>query len=354
MRINQFRLLNGILIAAALAACSQAVTPAPSTPTPVEATVPAATPTGEPYILLMAPETPPTKAANLAIQAVEGYASENGLDLRRVTPGDPILASGPLGNPALVAAVASGGGPALAAAAQARPEVRFIAIEEPGVQPLPNLLVLGGENVRHDQAAFMAGLIATIENRNDYVGWIGEADTTRGKIFQNGFRHGVRYNCPRCRVFDLELPASADSAGGASAAAQLMQNFIDTASAIPGTAGEAALLHFSKNGIRVAGAGPDLYLNVFGGGSAAGAANVLGEPDFRPDLLLADLLPRYLAGESFQDPIPYSMENGGLDFAPFPNAWISSARQAFLQNILDEVAAGRLDIGIDPATGEER
>jgi basic membrane lipoprotein Med (substrate-binding protein (PBP1-ABC) superfamily) len=354
MRSSPDNFFFAILIAAVLAACSREGTPTPSTPTPVEAAIPVATPTGEPYVLLMAPETPPTKAAELAVQAVEAYASENGLDLRRITPGDPILASGPLGNPALVAAVASGGGQALTGAAQTRPEVRFLAVEETGVSPLPNLLVVGGDNIRHDQAAFMAGLIATIENRNDYVGWIGEADTARGKIFQNGFRHGVRYTCPRCRVFDLELPASTDSAGGVSAAAQLMQNFLDTASAIPGAAGEAALLHLSQNGIRVAGAGPDLYLNVFGGGSASGAANVLGEPAFRPDLLLADILPRYLAGESFQNPVSYSLENGGLEFAPFPNAWISPARQTFLQNILDEVAAGRLDIGIDPATGEER
>ena len=352
MRINLTRLLSGILIAAALAACSQTETPAPSTPP--AATVPAATPTGEPYVLLVAPESPPTKAAQLAVQAVEGFASEKGLALRRVSPGDAILASGPLGNPALVAAVASGDGPALTSAAQAHADLRFAAIEEPGVQPLANLLVVGGDNVRHDQVAFMAGLLATIENRNDYVGWVGEADTVRGKIYQNGFRHGIRYNCPRCRVFDFELSASADAAAGISAAGQLRENFIDTASAIPGAAGDAALIDLAENGVRVAGAGPDFYRLVFSDGAANGAKSALGEPAFRPDLLLADLLARCLAGESFAQPVAYSLENGGLEFAPFPNDWISSARQAFLRNILAEVAAGRLDIGIDPQTGEER
>jgi basic membrane lipoprotein Med (substrate-binding protein (PBP1-ABC) superfamily) len=353
MRIRQIHLLSGILIAAALAACSQAVTPARSTPTP-GATVPAATPTGEPYVLLVAPENPPTKAAQLAIQAVEGYATEKGLALRRVLPGDAILSSGPPGNPALVAAVASGNGPELSAAAQAHPDLRFAAIEEPGVQPLANLLVVGGDNYRRDQAAFMAGLLATIENRNDYVGWVGEADTVRGKIYQNGFRHGIRYICPRCRVFDFELSASADAAAGISAAGQLRENFIDTASAIPGAAGGAALIDLAENGVRVAGAGPDFYRLVFSDGAAGGAKSVLGEPAFRPDLLLADLLGRFLAGESFAQPVAYSLENGGLEFAPYPNIWISAARQAFLRNVLDDVAAGRLDIGIDPQTGEER
>jgi basic membrane lipoprotein Med (substrate-binding protein (PBP1-ABC) superfamily) len=353
MHIRKICLIFGILIAAALAACSQAVTPAPSTPT-AGATIPAATPTEEPYVLLVAPENPPTMAAQLAVQAVEGFASEKGLKPRRVLPGDAILASGPLGNPALVAAIASGNGAELTAAAQAHADVKFVAIEEPGVQPLANLLVVGGDNVRHDQVSFMAGLLATIENRNDYVGWVGEADTVRGKIYQNGFRHGIRYICPRCRVFDFELSASADAAAGISAAGQLGENFIDTASAIPGAAGDAALIHLAENGVRVAGTESDFYRLVFADGAANGAKSVLGEPAFRPDLLLKDLLARYLAGESFAQPVAYSLENGGLEFAPFPNDWISFARQAFLRNILAEVAAGRLDIGIDPQTGEER
>ena len=347
-------MLFGILLMAILAACSQKATPADSTPTPAEATVPAATPTGEPYVLLMAPDAPPTKAAQLAVQAVEAFASDKGLALRRVSPADGILASGEFGNPALVAAVASGNGPALSAAAQAHADVRFVAIEEPGVQPLANLLVVGGDNYRLDQVAFMAGMLSTIENRNDYVGWVGEAETVRGTIYQNGFRHGIRYVCPRCRIFDFELSASADAAAGISAAGQLSENFIDTASAIPGAAGDAALIHLAENGVRVAGAGPDVYRLVFADGAAPGAKSVLGEPAFRPDLLLADLLARYLAGELFPQPVAYSLENGGLEFAPFPNAWISTARQDYLRNILADVAAGRLDIGIDPQTGEER
>ncbi|MGB7537309.1 MAG: hypothetical protein WBM17_02105 [Anaerolineales bacterium] len=354
MHSRQIHLLLGILIAITLAACSRDATPTVFAPTPAEATVPAATPTGEPFALLMAPDAPPTKAAQLAVQAVEAFASEKGWALRRATPGEDILASGQPGNPAWVAVVASGYGQALSAAAQAHPDVRFIAMEEPGVQPLPNLLVVGGDNVRYDQVAFMAGLLATIENSNDYVGWIGEADTTRGKIFQNGFRHGIRYACPRCRVFDFELSPSADAAAGVSAAGQLRENFIDTASAIPGAAGEAGLADLAENGVRVAGAGPDLFRLVFADGAAPGAKSVLGEPAFRPDLLLPDLLARFLSGESFPEAVPYSLENGGLEYAPFPNAWISSARQSYLQKILAEVAAGRLDIGIDPITGEER
>jgi basic membrane lipoprotein Med (substrate-binding protein (PBP1-ABC) superfamily) len=353
MYLKQIRLLVGILIAAALTACSQGGMPTPSTPTP-EATVPAATPTPEPFALLMAPEKPATEAEKMAVQAVEEFASQKGWELKRITPGNEALTPDSLGNPGLVAAVGSGYGKAVYSAAQARPEIRFAAVEEIGVQPLPNLLVVGGDNFRRDQAAFMAGLLSSIENRNDYIGWIGEEGTVRGKIYQNGFRHGIRYICPRCRIFDFELAESADAATGISFAGQLMQNYIDTASAIPSTAGDAALSDLAKNGVRVSGAGPDFYPMVLGDGSAAGAKSVLGGPAFRPDILLANLLPRFLGGEAFTEPVPYSLENGGLEYAPFPNDWISAARQAYLREILNEVASGRLDIGIDPQTGEEK
>jgi hypothetical protein len=59
-------------------------------------------------------------------------------------------------------------------------------------------------------------------------------------------------------------------------------------------------------------------------------------------------------GEAFTEPVVYSLENGGLVFADFINDWVSSARQTYLNGVLEEVAAGRLDIGIDPETGEER
>lgn len=354
MPIKRVTILFAVIFATSLSACAKEVTPTVSTASPTAKPVPISTPTSEPFALLMAPESQSTSAEQLAVRAVEEFASQRGWELKRVTPGEEALGADRLGNPGLVAAIGSGLGQAVYSAAQAHPEIRFIAIEETGLQPLPNLLVVGGDNFRRDQAAFMAGLLASIENRNDYVGWIGEADTTRGKIYQNGFRHGIRYNCPRCRVFDFELAASADAAAGSSAASQLLENYIDTASAIPGAAGEAGLADLAKNGVRVAGAESDFYLSIFKNGAAAGAKNVLGEIAFRPDILMADLLPRFMDGETFAEPISYSLENGGLEYPPFPNDWISSARRDRLQKILAEVASGRLDIGIDPQTGDER
>lgn len=341
-----------VMLLVAMAACSQGESPTPSV-MPTQPAVPSATPTPPPFALLMAPEPLATEAGKRAAQAVEEFAAQQGWQILRVTPGDDILGGRSASGLRLAAVVEADLGPALASAAQAHPEIRFVAAEAGGTEPLPNLLVVGGENLRREQAAFMAGLLATIENRNDYVGWIGEANTDRGKIYRNGFRHGVRYLCPRCRIFTLEIAAGADPSAGTTAAADLLTNYIDTASAMPGTAWDEGLHHLARNGVRIAGARPDFYLAVFGNGTREGAKSVLGEIAFRPDILLKDLLPRFLGGEAFAEAVPYSLENGGLEYAPFPNEWISAARQEYLIKILAEVAAGRLDIGVDPLTGDE-
>jgi basic membrane lipoprotein Med (substrate-binding protein (PBP1-ABC) superfamily) len=351
MQIKSANVFIATMVAAALAGCAGGKPSATPAASPTAEPALTSTPTPEPFALVVAPDPPPSSAGRLALQAVEKFISDQGWELRMVTPGEGVLQAP--GNPRLIAAVESGLGPAVAAAAQANPGIRFVAVGETGVQPQANLLVVGGDNFRADQVAFMAGLLAGVENRNDYVGWIGEAETTRGKIYKNGFRHGIRYVCPRCYVFVYELAAGAGAGDGLAVSGQLMTKYADTASAISGEAGDAALSDLARNGVRVAGAAPDFYSALFGGGSIAGAKFVLGGPAFRPDLLLADLLPRFAGGETFDQAATYSLENGGLEFAPFPNDWISPGRREFLQKILDELASGRLDIGINPQTGEE-
>ncbi len=221
------------------------------------------------------------------------------------------------------------------------------------MQPLPNLLVIGGENIRLDQMGFLAGILATVENKNEYVGWIGQKGTVRGTIYRNSFVHGVRYACPRCRLFDFELDATAGAPDGITAAGELQTDYVDTASAVPGAAGDAGLIALAKSGIRVAGTQPDFYLSLFAGGTGDGSKYVLGGPAYLPDILLADLLPRYLGGEKFSEAAAYSLENHSLEYAPFPNDWISAGRQLYLQEVIDDLASGRLDIGVDPKTGAE-
>jgi basic membrane lipoprotein Med (substrate-binding protein (PBP1-ABC) superfamily) len=353
MKIQKIGCFFTVGIAVSLAACSGGGKTSPPAGTPTAEPALSPTPTSQPFALIMAPDPPQTSAERLAIQAVESFFSQMGLPVKHVTPGEKTLNLNLQNNPSTVAAVGSGFGEAVFAAAQARPEIRFVAVEERNLEPLPNLLVVGGDNIRRDQAAFMAGMLAGIENRNEYIGWIGESETTQGKFYTNGFIHGVRFICPRCRVFPYNLGPGADAQAGLIVAGSLQEDSVDTASAIPGTAGEAALVDLAQNGVRVAGAQADFYESVFSGGTAGGAKNVLGGIAFRPDLLLADLLARFFQGEVFADPVSYSLESGGLEYASFPNDWISVGRQNYLREVLAELASGRLDTGVNPQTGDE-
>jgi hypothetical protein len=50
---------------------------------------------------------------------------------------------------------------------------------------------------------------------------------------------------------------------------------------------------------------------------------------------------------------PYSIENGGIRLGGVDPEAISPGRQRLLQEAYDAVAAGQLDIGIDPVSGQE-
>jgi hypothetical protein len=80
----------------------------------------------------------------------------------------------------------------------------------------------------------------------------------------------------------------------------------------------------------------------------------LGEVQLHPELLFTDALPRFLAGESFGEPLTYGIENGGLGYAPFYSSWITPGLRANLDEMMAQLASGALQIGIDPETGEEQ
>jgi basic membrane protein A and related proteins len=351
LSIKKIRLIPAALTLIFLAACSSAVSSPTVTVAPTDTPEPTAAPA--PFAVLMTNPDIPSPAQDRARAEAREYIAAQGWELREVQPGPDALQVVMEQNPQLIVFVGTGLGDPIASAAAARPDLRFVAVEDPGVSPAANLLVVGGENIRSDQAAFLAGLMAGVANTNDRVGWVGESVTVRGKSFRNGFRHGVRLVCPVCYIFEYELASTADVQAGKDAANGLLSDYADTASAGPNPAGTAALLDLAGNNIRVAGTQPDFYdslVSIHG----VGVDQVLGSPTVRPDLLLRDLLPRFVGGETFDQPVAYSIENGGLDFAEFPNDWISAGKQAFIRAILDDVKSGRLDVGVDPSTGEER
>jgi hypothetical protein len=301
-------------------------------------------------VILSSPGVP-TSGVQLAQHAIGALAGSRGWKVMQVSAAPETLQAAIGQKPALIVSLASGLGKLMVQSAQANPSLRFVAVEEPQAQPEKNLLVIGA-SAREDEEAFLAGALAGIDNTNHRAGWVGELNSLRGKIYENGFLHGVRYTCPLCLVYPYELPPGSPAEAGDAASDTLRADNVDTASAIPGPAGDRALLDLSAGLVRVSSPDPDLWARVYGQGQEKGASNVLGWARTRPDLLLARALPELLEGHLGAVAFPYSLEGGGLDLQASPNPWISPGLQANLTEMVIQLKSGELDIGVNPETGD--
>jgi basic membrane lipoprotein Med (substrate-binding protein (PBP1-ABC) superfamily) len=337
-----------------LAACSGNVfninptaTPAPS---PINTIAPTATPI--PFIALFSSGASNSELLMSAQDELEALAAEKGWRIENFPPADSMSKDLLRRRPQLIAGIGSGMGLTFEKEAAENTDVRFLLVEDSEVKFAVNLLAINGSAFRKEEAGFMAGLLAGMENTNRLVGWVGESGTLSGRLYRNGFQHGVHFFCPVCVLYEYEAALGAPAAEGKALADSLMKHYVDTASAVPGAAGDAALAELSNRNVRVAGTYPGFKASVFGGLSGAGVDNVLGEPAliFRP--VLHDMLTRYMQGEKFNEPTYFSIENGGLIFAPFPNKWITPGKQSLIQEVILNIKNGKLAVGVDQKTGE--
>jgi basic membrane lipoprotein Med (substrate-binding protein (PBP1-ABC) superfamily) len=346
-------IMSASFLLAGLSACSggqPGIATATLKPAASPTLAPSATPV--PFIILYAPESPKTSMERQAREAISAFATDQGWQTQTLAPSAQVAAEALARQPKLVAGVGSGMGRAIQTAAQENPNLRFLLVEEEEGGPLPNLLVIGGANIRRDEVGFMAGLLAGIINSNHRAGWLGAADTVNDKLYRNGYLHGVHYFCPLCLLYAYDLAPDASAADGEALASQLLGDYISTASSIPGKAGDAALVTLAARGVDVAGTRADMYQELFLGGSVSGADHVLGEPVFRADVMVKAALARWFQGEKYSDPIPFSVENGGLEYAPFWSGAISRGKENLLREIMDRIRNGSLGVGVNLTTGD--
>jgi len=348
--------LAGAAVAIALTACTATGREPAASPSPEIASVPSVTPAptapAVPSVLLLT-SSDDVNPAHLAVQAaLEAMAREKGWNLTRLAAGAEILEQALAEEPMLVVSVATGLGAPITQAAVAHPDLHLVAIDEANTQPSNNLLVIG-PRVREDEAAFLAGALVGIANTNNRVGWIGEPGSVRGTLVRNAFIHGVRFTCPLCWVFEESVAEGASVEAGAAVAELLLARYVDTAGAFPSPAGDGALLALATRPVRVAGSRAGFGAHVLSSQPDA-AGNFLGEVQVHPELLVTEALPRFLAGAVFGEPLVYAIENGGLGYAPSSTPWITPGLHANLQEMMGRLAAGDLQIGVNPVTGEEQ
>lgn len=385
---NRFIITALIVVMLALAACTPPVTPSSFTPaaasalpanspaplaSPTQAAAPAlvtpptAVPTqaaATPTPLLLTPTPRPLKigyagdASPEAVAAIQQAAQDFGWETEfgqgNGSAEETILNLAQNGAQVIV----TWGQPMQAAtlnAARQFPRIYFIGVDQSGTDLPPHVLLLDGAAAREDQAGFLAGMAAGFATQVKRVVVIGDPGSAAGLKYRNGFLHGVRYTCPRCRVDNIDAPDLADTAGAADTAAKYKLYGVDVFFAAAGQAGDAALARVAQAGAKVIGSGSDVYVTLFGNGAAPGAGNVLTSVYLDPAAALYTALIQYHAGAPLLGAQPLSAANGAVRLAPYRDAArLLPLDQQDLAAMLTRLADGSFETGIDPLTGEER
>ena len=342
------------LLAFGLAACNSGlpeVAPsAPSTatispppPAPPATATQAPTPTLQPplAILLAAPGSDAGLSTDLQSLLAE-LTQEAGLQFEV----RPRLEENALLNEALRLVIAISPDPGLAELAQAAPQVQFMAVGMPDVEPAGNLTVVNGQGTRPDQQGFIAGYLAAVITPDWRIAVISQADSLDGKSVRNGFLNGAIFFCGLCRpsfppfvqypVF-YELPAGSGQADQQAAVDALVGNAVQTAYVFPGTGDENLLEALAAAEIK-----------LIGGITPPADMNSHWVATIRADLLTTvrqawDDLLKGRAGVALDAPLLITGQNTDL---------LSPGKQRLIEQTLQDLLAGYIETGVDPATGE--
>jgi len=297
-------------------------------PTPVPALLPTASPTPLPMprllLLGVAAETP-------LRASLETWAAERGWLTDSFEANEAGLAAG-LSQPGVQAIVSLGETPDLRSAF-AGPVLVVNGVESAADS---HVSVAGEPGARHDQAGFLAGVLAGLISRTERVAILTGTGGPHEAVYSAAFDHGLRYGCPRCELVRF---------GAAQATAQaLLGEGVDAVFAVPGPTAASTLRSLADADVWMVWCDAD--------GSARPGTRLAGEIRMLPEALAAPALTALLAGEPGRG-WPYSVESNSMVLGNLNPEALSPGRERVLQEAREGLASGQLQIGVDPLTGVE-
>ncbi|NOG48188.1 MAG: BMP family ABC transporter substrate-binding protein [Chloroflexi bacterium] len=241
---------------------------------------------------------------------------------------------------------------ATAQAAAAHPDVYFIGVDQFHETSLPNLV---GVQFREDQAGFLAGALAALMTESGKVGGVYGIDIPPVRKFRNGFEQGARYINPDIETFGVYIPDfQAPQLGAEAADAFVSEQGVDVVFGAGGPTGSGGIVHAAELGAWVIGVDQDEYGTTFGNGEAPGSDKIISSAVKRVDQGVYDMIEALALGESLPEGSLYLMDASvnGVGFAPAHDAAVPEDVTAQVQAILDGMAAGEIETGVDPVTGD--
>lgn len=341
------------LLSLTLASCSNMIAtftptalPATQTPLPSHTSTPLPTATSTPApplaVLLAAPEADQSLASALQTALYEQITSAGmRWQVRRRLEDQDLRAE-------LRLVIALPPDPGLARLVSAAPQTQFLAVGIDGLEPAPNLTVLGAQGERADQQGFIAGVMAAMITTDWRVGVISVSDTAEGRSARAGFLNGVTFFCGLCRqvyppYYDyplfVELPRGATTIEWQAAANYMIDHMVETVYVYP-QAGDPAMLDLLATS----------NVNIISSGTPAESLHPHWVASLGTDPIAAiqSVLSEVIAGKGGRDfPLPLSLYQVNPDL-------LSPGKQERIAEILADLLAGYIDTGVDLATGESR
>ncbi len=327
-----------IVLVFLLSACGLGSKPEPTaapteTPAPADTAVPT---DGTPLAILLMPadmdkatsDAYQTEVYNLAQGSGMRFQVRNSLNPKEMEPGLKVV-------------VALPPDPGIAALAAAAPHVQFLAIDIPGVNARANISVLASGG-RADIPAFVAGYTAAMISDDHHIGMLMPRGDATAQNAAGAFANGMSYYCGLCQPFyylPYGFPQFQDiptdelkSRYPAYADILIVQHKVDVIYLYPGVVVKELTDYLSQTGTYMIG--------VSAPNPKPGTWIMTIQPDEVKAIAKAwaDLVAGK-GGQSVQSPLGLADVDPGV---------VSPGKQRLVQQVLDDLLAGRISTGVNP------
>ena len=227
------------------------------------------------------------------------------------------------------------------------PSVQFVTIGIHGLSEAENLSRIGPDGLGADQIGFIAGVLAAAVSDDWRVGAVSVQNSSEESASNLGFQNGAMFYCGLCRQafppfhsYPLGVEtSSADVSAVQDTIATLTSFAVDTIFLSPQLSAAASAEMLKGSGVSYVGSGSP--------GENLGE-KWIATVRAAPELAIIEIWDRVRSGESGGTvSMPVIIE----DINP---ERLTTGREAWVQDILQDLIDGYIDTGVDPITGTAR
>ena len=191
------------------------------------------------------------------------------------------------------------------AAAEANPDQKFAIIDDSSCADLPNVACL---MFAQEQASYLVGLVAGSVTESKTVGYVQGMVSDSMNLFGIGYITGVLEACPDATVLQYNANNFGDSAGGSTAAKDMITKGADVIYHAAGGTGMGVIEACNEEGIWAIGVDTDQ--------SILAPDHVITSAMKRVDVASQDISKAVKNGTFSAGVHLYDLSNGGVDLAP--------------------------------------